>query len=293
MPVIALLVVSVAAGTLAWLIARFVLRRWWGRAPSSAVAEEVREHTPVRRFVRDRFDAEALAGLALTLAFAALVLCGVIVSILAILVRRNELLSGIDSSAADWSHRNDGEMTRRILEAVTWTASTTGAICIATIAAAAEWLRVRSRWIPVFLVVVTVGDSIATNLVKGVVDRARPALEPAAATLGPSFPSGHSSMAAAMFAAIALLAGRRRSPRARALLAGLAVGLAVAVASSRVLLDLHWASDVVAGLAFGWGWFLLCAAAFGGWLLRLGAPVEQAAALQRGAGQAGRDVVRS
>src|ERR1043166_3173709 len=45
MPVIALLVVSVAAGTLASLIARFVLGRWWGRGPSSAVAEEGREHT--------------------------------------------------------------------------------------------------------------------------------------------------------------------------------------------------------------------------------------------------------
>jgi undecaprenyl-diphosphatase len=294
MPVIALLVVALSAGALAWLLARFAMKRWWGRAPSSAVAEEVREHTPVRRFVRNRFDAEAFAGLTLTLALAALVLCGVIVSILAILVRRNDLLSGLDSSAADWSHRNDGELTRRILEDVTWMASTMGVICIATVAAAAEWLRVRSRWIPVFLVVVTVGDSVATNLVKGIVDRARPALEPAAATLGPSFPSGHSSMAAAMFAAIALLAGRRRSPETRAMLAGLAVGVAVAVACSRVLLDLHWASDVVAGLAFGWGWFALCAAAFGGWLLRLGAPVEQAAANPRGpARQAGRDVVRS
>ena len=33
--------------------------------------------------------------------------------------------------------------------------------------------------------------------------------------------------------------------------AGGAVGLAVAVACSRVLLDLHWVSDVVAGLALG------------------------------------------
>jgi undecaprenyl-diphosphatase len=51
----------------------------------------------------------------------------------------------------------------------------------------------------------------------------------------------------------------------------------VAVACSRVLLDLHWVSDVVAGLALGWGWFAVCAVAFGGWLLRLGAPVEEAA----------------
>ena len=41
---------------------------------------------------------------------------------------------------------------------------------------------------------------------------------------------------------------------------GVAVAIAVAVAASRVLLDLHWLSDVVGGLALGWGWFALCAA---------------------------------
>ena len=36
-------------------------------------------------------------------------------------------------------------------------------------------------------------------------DRARPTLNPVAATLGPSFPSGHSSTAAAFYAALALI----------------------------------------------------------------------------------------
>jgi hypothetical protein len=36
-------------------------------------------------------------------------------------------------------------------------------------------------------------------------------------------------------------------------------------------------SDVIAGLAFGWAWFGVCAIAFGGRFLVLGAPVEQAA----------------
>ncbi len=294
MPVIVLVVVSLVAGALAWLIAGRVMRRWWGRAPSAVVAEEVAEHTGVRRFIHGRFDAEALTGLALTLAFFALVLAGVIVSILAALVRQHELLTGIDSAAADWAHANSGDLTVRLLNAITWMASTVGVICIATTAAVVEWLRIRNRWIPVFLIVVTVGDSLGTNLIKGIVDRARPTLDPAAATLGPSFPSGHSSMAAAMFAAIALLASRRRPIRARALLVGGAVGLAVAVACSRVLLDLHWVSDVVAGLAFGWGWFAICAAAFGGRLLRLGAPVEQAAEIDAPSGaQRGRETVRS
>jgi hypothetical protein len=34
---------------------------------------------------------------------------------------------------------------------------------------------------------------------------------------------------------------------------------------------------VVAGLAFGWGWFALCAIAFGGRFLSFGEPAEKAA----------------
>jgi undecaprenyl-diphosphatase len=51
-----------------------------------------------------------------------------------------------------------------------------------------------------------------------------------------------------------------------------------------VLLDVHWLSDVVAGLALGWAWFALCAIAFGGRLLRFGVTaerIERAAAAPR------------
>jgi membrane-associated phospholipid phosphatase len=57
-----------------------------------------------------------------------------------------------------------------------------------------------------------------------------------------------------------------------------AIGIAVAVAASRVLLDLHWLSDVVAGLALGWAWFALCAVVFGGRLLVPTAAADLAAA---------------
>ena len=60
-----------------------------------------------------------------------------------------------------------------------------------------------------FLLIVVAGNGILTTTVKELVDRVRPALNPIAETLGPSFPSGHSSWSAAFFAAAAL------RPRAR------------------------------------------------------------------------------
>jgi undecaprenyl-diphosphatase len=83
---------------------------------------------------------------------------------------------------------------------------------------------------------------------------------------------------------VALVAGRWLGRRALPALAALAVGVPAAVAASRVLLDVHWLTDVIAGLALGWAWFATCAVAFGGRVLRFGAPVEaaQEAAQARG-----------
>lgn len=269
--------VSAVFAGVTFAVFQAALRTWWGRAPAAATAEAIEEHTGVRRFVHNRLEVGVATGLALTVALVAIVVAGLVVAALAVAVRHVEGLADVDSAAALWANRHTGSVQHRLLEDVSTFATTGGVIVIAVVVGVAEWVRVPSRTIPVFLAVVTIGDSLVTNAVKGAIDRARPAIDPVAATLGPSFPSGHSSTAAAFFAALALLAGRRRGIRARAALAGAAVGIAVAVACSRVMLDLHWTSDVVGGLALGWGWFAACAIAFGGWLVEFGAPVERAA----------------
>ena len=133
---------------------------------------------------------------------------------------------------------------------------------------------------------VIVGDKFLTEAIKQLVDRVRPHLNPIAATLGPSFPSGHASTAAALWAAAALVAGRWWGRRAWPGLAALAVAIAVGVAASRVFLDVHWLTDVIAGLALGWAWFAACAVAFAGRILRLGVVRTAAGAADATAPQA-------
>jgi undecaprenyl-diphosphatase len=271
-----LIAISVAAGVATWLGARVCLRRPSGVAPAAQAVDAPRTRSWLRTVVRSRLDAELITGLALTVALAVMVSAGVVVAALAVAVRHLELLSDLDAAASTWVHRHGDAATHRALLDVTALATTPVVAVTAVVVGLVEWIRVPSRAIPVYLLLVTLGDSVITNAVKDVVARARPAIDPIAATLGPSFPSGHSSTAAAFYAALALLAARRRSVGARAVLAGVAVGVAVAVACSRVMLDLHWVSDVIAGLALGWGWAAACTIAFGGRPLRFGEPVAAA-----------------
>ena len=140
-----------------------------------------------------------------------------------------------------------------------------------------------SRWIVPFLVLLIAGEEVLILTIKHLADRARPTLNPAAVDTRPLVPERafrngrgvlHRRRASARTAALAGSGGRA--------LAGAAVGIAVGVAASRVLLDVHWLSDVIAGVLLGWGWFAICSIAFGGRLLRFGAPAEAIVESARG-----------
>ena len=223
-----------------------------------------------------RFDPEAATGLALTLALVVLVVGGIGVGVLAYLVRNAQGGTGLDTSIADWGARHATGFQRDVLNLFTDLGRPVTISVLAVILAVVETVRTRSRWIAPFLLLVVAGNGIITTTIKHLADRVRPEIDPIAATLGPSFPSGHSSWSAAFFAAAALVLSRGRSRRVTILLAGLAAGLAAAIGASRVLLSVHWLTDVLAGLCLGWAWFAVCAIAFGGRLLRFGATAEVA-----------------
>jgi membrane-associated phospholipid phosphatase len=215
---------------------------------------------------------EELTGLALTAALVVVFAGGVVLAVLAVAVRDTHVLAGIDGAVADWGDDHATGASTSGLKLVTDLGETWMALAVTVVVAAIDFVRTRSRWVAPFLLAVVLGDKLLTGGLKSLVDRVRPTFNPAAHTLGPSFPSGHSSTAAALWAAAALVAWRWMGRRSLAPLAGLAVAIAVGVAASRVLLDVHWLTDVIAGLALGWAWFAACAVAFGRRVLRFGQP---------------------
>ncbi|HEX4518748.1 MAG TPA: phosphatase PAP2 family protein [Gaiellaceae bacterium] len=275
MPVLLLFSAALAAGGLAGLLTwRYPRQSRLARTPSLATAAKVgeaaQEHRSLRHLLDRRLDPESATGLALSLALLAVVVLGIVLGLLAYLVRTSPLLISIDNGVAKWGARHASAVSTHILTGITQLGSIEVVIGLCAVLAFVEWRRTRGRWILPFIVIVMAGEELASTVIKDVVDRTRPAFNPAAASLGPSFPSGHTTTAAAFYAAAALLLGRRRPRAARALISGTAVGITVAVASSRVLLDVHWLTDVIGGLALGWAWFAICAVAFGGRVLEFG-----------------------
>jgi membrane-associated phospholipid phosphatase len=282
MPLLILILVALAAG-FAMTIAAYRYPRLSAGSPAPAfdaarkAGDALGRHPSLRARLTPRFDPHAATGLALTLALLLTIGGGVGFGALAYLERTNEVLNRLDRSVGSWGFGHRSTASTHGLRVVTQMGSITTIVVLCLAVAAFETWRTRSVWILPFLVVLLGGEEVLTLSVKELANRTRPPFDPAAVVgLGPSFPSGHSATAAAFYAGAALLLCRRRGHTARALLTGLAVGIAVAVAASRVLLDVHWLSDVIAGLLLGWAWFAVSAIAFGGRLLRFGAPAEAA-----------------
>jgi undecaprenyl-diphosphatase len=122
--------------------------------------------------------------------------------------------------------------------------------------AAAAWLALRrSPRAGFVLLVLVLSGRMLVELQKAGFDRARP--DPAGhlvAVQSMAFPSGHAAHSTIAWLGIALLAA---GPRRRLPFILLALLLAAATGLTRVVLAVHWPSDVIGGWAFGAAWTLL------------------------------------
>ena len=220
------------------------------------------------------------------LAFA-LVLVAVPFALLTLQVVRDGPLTGLDrevtAAARSWL-RDRPEAVARAVRLV----SDLGKPVFLTVLSGtvALYLLHRDRIrLAVFLVTTSLVGGFVNSGVKLLVARPRPeSAEAFVAAAGKSFPSGHAMASTVVYGAL-LLVLRRFVPAAgrRYAVAGTA-GLVLAIAASRVLLGVHYLSDVLAGMVLGLAWLAASVAAFRVWRSESDAPTPATAA---GPGQGG------
>lgn len=130
--------------------------------------------------------------------------------------------------------------------ATTWTGSLW--ILVPLCLLVSWWLYRRRRVSVVPVLVAPAAAFVAQNVLKPLFGRLRPE-GGVLAELGPAFPSGHSMSSAAVWLTLTYVLVRERVLPPMSMF--VAVFLVALVGISRVYLDVHWPSDVLAGWSVG------------------------------------------
>ena len=120
------------------------------------------------------------------------------------------------------------------------------------------WRR-RWPWL-LTLILVVPGGALLNELIKVAFHRARPKFDlPILDVRGYAFPSGHTMIATLLYGLLAVLLVRTlRSRRGRMLVVWAASAVVMLVGISRMYLGAHYLSDILAAIAAGVAWLVLC-----------------------------------
>lgn len=135
----------------------------------------------------------------------------------------------------------------------------TAVLTLLTLITVGYLVVVRAPATALLVAAAVIAGSAAINLLKAQFGRPRPD-RTFAELLAPgmSFPSGHAAMSAIVFLTLgALLASTRGRAREQVYILAMATLMTVLVGMSRIALGVHWATDVLAGWAFGTAWALI------------------------------------
>ena len=154
----------------------------------------------------------------------------------------------IDTVLHDWALQ-----TPVAVDVALWlqTVGDTGVSTIAVVVTVVILLIARRWWLALTVGVVGAFAPLVTDLMKPVVDRPRPVWVVSLETVNqPSFPSGHATGGIAVWMLCGIAIGSLLDDSALGALVALPfVVLGFAIGLSRLVLGVHWPSDVVAGWA--------------------------------------------
>jgi undecaprenyl-diphosphatase len=170
-----------------------------------------------------------------------------------------EPLTSVDRAAAERVASSMPSWAEWLARPPSWLGGWIGVTALALIVCVVL-LRERAWLDLAFVLTAVAGSQIVVSLLKAWFDRPRPHLGSVIAVPpSASFPSGHATAGvASLGAAVVLAAERIPSQRARTWLWTLAVIGGLAVGASRIVLDVHYVTDVLAGWCLGLAWLAAC-----------------------------------
>lgn len=213
-------------------------------------------------FIRRRLDPAQRVGLYVTLGFLVAVMgAWVFGAVLEDVVAKNELFT-VDTPIVRWLAHHRSQPLNHIMTVLSFLGTTAFVTSVVAVAALVLVVATRSWRSPALLTTTVAGAVALHNIVGLLVARARPDIDPLVRVGGDSFPSGHATAAAALFAALAYFLTRGMGWRASVWVWGAAASVATLVAFSRVYLGAHWPTDALGGLVLGWFWTAAVATAW-------------------------------
>jgi|GEM_PF-6992777 len=169
----------------------------------------------------------------------------VVVAALAAIVWRSDAPDGVDAAVAAHLYAPPHTLIRAVATAVTFFGKPHVVAVGALLVAAWSWRRFRDRTLSVFCPAAVAVASLCEHVLKVEVRRPRPTTAVVSHLLDFSYPSGHATGASALVLATILLVWSGGPARHRS---GVIIGLvvyALAVCTSRLVLGVHYLSDVV------------------------------------------------
>lgn len=167
-------------------------------------------------------------------------------------------LMAADAGAQQWAQDHVAAPMRELLHVLTAAGDVRWLVVLVLLVAG--WLALGAQWPALWAWVFFIGlNGLVVRLLKNLLDRARPEVLHEMLTSGASFPSGHTSGAVVVYGLLWLVLRGRLALAASRTLAWLCGALVATIALSRILLQAHFASDVLAGALLGLAWCALAA----------------------------------
>lgn len=233
---------------------------------------------PPHDTIHRRLDPVERYGLRLTLTGAAIVLVAVPFAYLLFEVLTDGPLTQLDESVVQDLHRRVRDRPALIatLRMISWLGKPLWLAAAVSAGSVYVFWRGRRR-LAAYLIVTAVGGGVVDTLVKLAVDRPRPDVsEPLVAAAGKSFPSGHAMSSVVTYGALLLVFLPALNRRGKTVAYISVVALVGAIGASRLMLGVHYVSDVLGGYVLGLAWLIGSTAAFSIWRTQEGKPAVEA-----------------